>query len=196
MQRKLWNFLILAVVLPGILLTASCSKKVIKEDTSASGLYDTSAQDSQAASSTYNNDTDTRSSEDAIVSTENIEGSRISREQMAAREKFINEDIYFGFDESSLSAEAQMILRRKAEWMRNNPGTSIIIEGHCDERGTTEYNLALGDRRAESVKIFLANSGLSVSRMATISYGEEKPLDPGHTEYAWSMNRRAHFIIE
>ena len=89
-----------------------------------------------------------------------------------------------------------MILRRKAKWMRNNPGTSIIIEGHCDERGTTEYNLALGDRRAESVKIFLTNLGLSVTRMTTISYGEEKPLDPGLTEYAWSKNRRAHFIIE
>jgi len=195
MQKKLWKLLFLAVVIPGILLTASCSKKVIKEDTSASGLYDTSAEDSQAASSVYKDDTDARSSE-PVVSTENIETSRISREQMAAREKFINEDIYFGFDQSSLSGEAQMILRRKADWMRNNSGTSIIIEGHCDERGTTEYNLALGDRRGESVKTFLANLGLSVSRIATISYGEEKPLDPGHTEYAWSRNRRAHFIID
>jgi len=193
MQRKLWNLLILAVVIPGIFLTASCSKKVIKDDTS--GLYDTSAEDTQAASSVYQDDTYTRSSE-PVVSTENIENTPISREQIAAREKFINEDIYFGFDQSSLSADAQMILRRKAKWMRNNPGTSIIIEGHCDERGTTEYNLALGDRRAESVKKFLATLGLSVTRMATISYGEEKPLDPGHNEYAWSKNRRAHFIIE
>ncbi|QTA80506.1 Peptidoglycan-associated lipoprotein [Desulfonema limicola] len=195
MQKKLWNFLVLAIVIPGILLTASCSKKVIKDDIAASGLYDTSEQDTQPPPSVYPDDTDTRYSE-PVVSTDDIKTSHITREQMAAREKFMNEDIYFGFDQSSLSAEAQMILRRKAEWMKNNPGTSIIIEGHCDERGTTEYNLALGDRRAESVKTFLANLGISVSRIATISYGEEKPLDPGHNEDAWARNRRAHFIIE
>lgn len=195
MQKNLWNLLILIIVISGMLLTASCSKKVIRDDTpDTSGLYDTSAQDDSTQGTTvYQDDTDTSQ---PVVNTEDIDSSRISSELRAAREKFINEDIYFGFDQSSLSPEAQMILRRKAEWMNNNPGTSIIIEGHCDERGTTEYNLSLGDRRAESVKSFLANLGLSRSRMTTISYGEEKPLDPGHSEFAWAKNRRAHFIIE
>lgn len=195
MQKNLWNLLILIIVISGMLLTASCSKKVIRDDTpDTSGLYDTSAQDDGTQGTTvYQDDTDTSQ---PVVNTEDIDSSRISSELRAAREKFINEDIYFGFDQSSLSPEAQMILRRKAEWMNNNPGTSIIIEGHCDERGTTEYNLSLGDRRAESVKSFLANLGLSRSRMTTISYGEEKPLDPGHSEFAWAKNRRAHFIIE
>jgi peptidoglycan-associated lipoprotein len=82
------------------------------------------------------------------------------------------------------------------EWLRINPDIEIIIEGHCDERGTNEYNLALGDRRAESVKVFLLDLGINNSRLKTISYGEERPADSEHTETAWAKNRRAHFLIE
>lgn len=80
-------------------------------------------------------------------------------------------------------------------WLRSNFDVAITIEGHCDERGTNAYNLALGERRAESVKTFLAGLGIDQSRLATISYGEERPLDPGHGETSWSRNRRAHFSI-
>jgi len=105
------------------------------------------------------------------------------------------EDIHFEFDKSSLNAEAQGILKSSAAWLKNNPSVIIEIEGHCDERGTIEYNLALGDRRARSAKDFLVNLGISSSRMTTISYGEEMPLDPSHNEGAWAKNRRAHFTI-
>jgi len=81
-------------------------------------------------------------------------------------------------------------------WMRENPGVSVLIEGHCDERGTEEYNIALGQRRAESVKMFLVDTGISASSLNTISYGEEQPLDSGKTESAWAKNRRAHFRIQ
>jgi peptidoglycan-associated lipoprotein len=104
-------------------------------------------------------------------------------------------DINFEFDKSSLTPEAQRILKENAQWLRNNPTVMVEIEGHCDERGTIEYNLALGDRRARSAKDFLVNLGISSSRMTTISYGEEMPLDSGHTEAAWAKNRRAHFTI-
>ncbi len=112
------------------------------------------------------------------------------------RERFVNADIFFEFDSSTLSAEAESILRAKAEWMRRNPSLAIVIEGHCDNRGTTEYNLALGERRAESVKGFLIDLGIAETRIRTISYGEERPLVPGDNEEAWAKNRRAHFEFD
>ena len=112
------------------------------------------------------------------------------------RERFINADIFFEFDSSTLSAEAESILRAKAEWMRRNPSLTIVIEGHCDNRGTTEYNLALGERRAESVKRFLIDLGITAIRIRTISFGEERPLARGDNEEAWAKNRRAHFEFD
>ena len=112
------------------------------------------------------------------------------------RERFINQDIFFEFDSSSLSTEAQTILKAKAEWMARNPHLNIIIEGHCDNRGTTEYNLALGERRAESVKRFMQDLGIADNRIRTISFGEERPLAPGNDEDAWAKNRRAHFEFD
>ena len=85
---------------------------------------------------------------------------------------------------------------QKAEWMRENPNATVTIEGHCDERGTNEYNLALGDRRAESAKAFLTDLGIDSSRLTTISYGEERPVDPRSDEEAWAKNRRAHFVVD
>ena len=87
------------------------------------------------------------------------------------------------------------MLRRNADWLRNNGSVVVEIEGHCDERGTIEYNLALGDRRARSAKDFLVNLGIAAARLRTISYGKEMPLDPGHSEAAWAKNRRDHFTI-
>ena len=112
------------------------------------------------------------------------------------RERFINQDIFFEFDSSALSTKAQEILKAKAEWMVRNPHLDIIIEGHCDNRGTTEYNLALGERRAESVKRFMLDLGIADSRIRTISFGEERPLALGNDEEAWAKNRRAHFEFD
>jgi peptidoglycan-associated lipoprotein len=111
-------------------------------------------------------------------------------------EMFTNEDIYFAFDSSTLSQEAKHTLLRKDYYMKNNMGDSVTIEGHCDERGTNEYNLALGERRAESAKKYLVNLGVDASRLETVSYGEERPVDTGHNEAAWQKNRRAHFVIK
>lgn len=108
---------------------------------------------------------------------------------------FEADNIYFDFDKSELKPEALAVLREKGEWLRNNPAFSIRIEGHCDERGTNEYNLALGERRANSAWKFLNALGISGSRLTTISYGEERPAEPGHNEDAWSKNRRDEFKI-
>ena len=103
--------------------------------------------------------------------------------------------IYFGFDDYTLNSESQGTLTALAEGLKASKNAVVQIEGHCDERGTVEYNLALGERRAQSVKNFLSQLGVESSRLSTISYGEEKPVVQGHTEDAWLKNRRAEFVI-
>lgn len=114
---------------------------------------------------------------------------------LMSREDFVDQDVLFSYDSHLLNEEAKALLERKAAWLDQHPQINFQIEGHCDERGTTVYNLALGERRAHTVKQYLTALGVSPSRMSIISYGEEFPLDPGHTEDAWSRNRRAHFVI-
>ncbi|MFQ5792115.1 MAG: peptidoglycan-associated lipoprotein Pal [Acidobacteriota bacterium] len=104
-------------------------------------------------------------------------------------------DIHFDYDSAALAQEARSRLDRHAQWLLRYPSVTILIEGHCDERGTLEYNLALGERRAAAAYSFLLNLGIPAERMKTISYGKEFPLDPGHNEAAWARNRRAHFEI-
>jgi peptidoglycan-associated lipoprotein len=105
------------------------------------------------------------------------------------------ENIHFDFDKSALRAEDREILKKHAAWLMKNKDYSLVIEGNCDERGTTEYNLALGERRAEEAKKYLVALGVDEKRIKTISYGKEKPLDPGHTEEAWAKNRRDQFVL-
>ncbi len=104
-------------------------------------------------------------------------------------------NIHFDFDKSTLRPEDRKILKGHAEWLMKNKDVNIIVEGHCDERGTTEYNLALGERRATETKKYLVELGVAADRIKTISYGEERPLDPGHNEAAWAKNRRAQFVL-
>jgi peptidoglycan-associated lipoprotein len=112
------------------------------------------------------------------------------------RAAFENEDIYFAYDSSAVTAQAQDILRKKAAFLKTNPNLKVTIEGHCDERGTNEYNLALGEARARTAKAFLVDLGIPAARLATISYGEERPMAKGQTEEDYAKNRRAHFVIE
>ena len=106
------------------------------------------------------------------------------------------EDINFDFDKSAIRAGDARILDRHADWMKANPSASILIEGHCDERGTDAYNMALGDRRAKSTMSYLVSRGVAETRMTMISYGEERPLCTEHNEACWSKNRRAHFLVK
>lgn len=101
--------------------------------------------------------------------------------------------IFFEFDQYTLSAEARRTLADNAEYLKENPQIKVLIEGHCDERGSDEYNLALGEKRAQAVKNYLVSLGVEPGRLSVISYGEELPLDPGRGEEAWSRNRRAEF---
>lgn len=105
------------------------------------------------------------------------------------------ESIYFDFDKSFIKLEYRAVLQAKAEFLKGNPNIHIRIEGNCDERGTNEYNLALGERRADSAAKFLVSLGISPDRIETISYGEERPLALGHGEGAWAQNRRDDFTV-
>lgn len=99
--------------------------------------------------------------------------------------------VFFAFDRSDITSEAQQILARQADWLRRYPNVTVTIEGHCDERGTREYNLALGERRAQAVKNVLVAMGIPASRISTISYGKERPAVVGSSEEAYAQNRRA-----
>jgi peptidoglycan-associated lipoprotein len=103
--------------------------------------------------------------------------------------------VFFGYDSSEVSAEAQKILEGNAEVLKKYKGWVVTIEGHCDERGTAEYNLALGERRAVAARTYMVSLGIPADRIRIVSYGKEFPFDPGHTEAAWAKNRRGHFVV-
>lgn len=189
MQKKLWLKLILLLIIPGFLFTVSCTKKAVTSDVDMTQpIEDEDLKAKEAAEKTRQEEL----ARQRAIEEERLKEAAAKRE--GARNQFLTQDIYFDFDSFSILPEAQEILSSKAEWLQNNPDATVTIEGHCDERGTIEYNLALGDRRGESAKAFLVNLGIAKSRLNTISYGEERPLDPDNNEDAWGKNRRAHFV--
>jgi peptidoglycan-associated lipoprotein len=103
--------------------------------------------------------------------------------------------VFFDFNSANLTPAARTALSNNIEFMRNNPGVRVQIEGHCDERGGVQYNLALGERRARSIRDYMVSMGIEARRMSTISFGKERPLAFGHDESAWSQNRRGNFVI-
>ena len=115
--------------------------------------------------------------------------------RVAAARTTLEEMVFFDYDMSQIRPDAEAVLRRKAEVLRASPQVRLRIEGHADERGSTEYNLALGNRRAEAVRQFLTGFGISADRFEIVSFGEDRPLAQGSNEQAWSRNRRGQFVI-
>ena len=187
MKRNFWMNLVMAVVVAGLFMTVSCAQKtVVSEPTTIEDK--TKAEMEEAA---------------------RLEAERIKQQELeekmamekaakiaAAKSRFVNQNIHFDFDSAQLSSMAKMLLKEKAGWLTANPMVMVTIEGHCDERGTTDYNLSLGERRALAAKNFLVDLGISAGRLNMVSYGEEKPLDPAQTEDAYRKNRRAQFVIK
>lgn len=118
------------------------------------------------------------------------------REEMMRKIADKIQDLFFAFDSYELSEMAKNKLQNIASLLKENAMVNILIEGHCDERGTIEYNLVLGEKRASAAKSYLVNLGISNDRVETISYGEESPFDSAHNEIAWAKNRRAHFVLK
>ncbi len=122
-----------------------------------------------------------------------LEQERLLREKMGQASNELAQMINFAFDSSELSAEARQILTRKSQIMNEYSGINLVVEGNCDQRGTAEYNLALGERRAQAAATYLVNLGIPAARISTVSYGKERPLNPANNEAAWAENRRDEF---
>ena len=135
---------------------------------------------------------------EGVITEEELSRAEQERRRAAAQEAVAAhlQDIYFDFDSYTVRSDDMPILKKMADWLVINQAIKLTIEGYCDERGTTEYNLALGQKRAEAAKDYFVKSGVSASRLKTVSYGKEAPLDAGHTEQAWVKNRRAHFASQ
>jgi peptidoglycan-associated lipoprotein len=196
MKKKLWIWLSLLFVIPGLMIVTSCAKKTVKVDLAQTQEDEAAKLAAEKAKLAAEKAKQEEIARQSALDEKRRQEEAARRKIITARNLFMNENIYFDFDRSDLNPEAQEALKRKAKWLRKNSGESVIIEGHCDERGTNEYNLALGDRRAQSAKNFLKDLGIAESRLTTISYGEERPADPRRNEKAWSKNRRDHFVLE
>jgi peptidoglycan-associated lipoprotein len=122
-------------------------------------------------------------------------GSGLLDPAVDAEARMVLRDIHFAYDSSTILPNDAAILQQIGAFLKRYPNVIIQIEGHCDERGTEEYNMALGSRRANAARQFVADLGIDASRLYTISYGEMRPADPGHTEEAYAKNRRAHFLV-
>lgn len=198
MKRK-WIILAMLFIIPTMLFSVSCAKKAVMTEPSTT---DASAADEAARQAELEKqkamEREKQMEEERLAEerAEQLKAESMERDMMMAKNRFLSENVYFDFDNATLDYQAQELLKQKAMWLRDFPEANVVIEGHCDERGTNAYNLALGERRAESAKAFLVNLGISDARLTTISYGEEKPLDMGQNEESWAKNRRAAFVLE
>ena len=131
------------------------------------------------------------------IGEEGLGGSSLERAKrgLGPEENGLLQDVHFGFDRYDLDSEARDVLGRNLQWLRQNPRAKVELEGHCDSRGTIEYNLALGAKRAKTVKDFLVTQGIAADRISTISYGKELPLCQEESESCWTRNRRVHSVI-
>jgi peptidoglycan-associated lipoprotein len=184
----------------GLLLTGCPKKTVMKEEPSMRKAEEPVAERENAAKLAAEQEAARIREEEAKKAKEKeFEKSLVAkREPGIAGEVFesrLLKDIHFDFDRYDIRPEDTQILKENAALLSKYPQVKVQVEGHCDERGTNEYNLALGERRASAAKKYLLSLGISTDRISSISYGEEKPQDTGHDEEAWSKNRRGHFVI-
>lgn len=186
------RILFIMVTLSLLLVFAGCSKKSeIKQD--AAVQQSTVATDQKAIDDAAAREKAARE-EAARRKAMEEEAARLKAQKAAVVSPLT--DIYFDFDKDVIRQQDRETLNQIAAWIKQNNTKMLTIEGHCDERGTAEYNLALGDRRAGEAKKYLTALGISAKTLNTISYGKERPLDPAHNEDAWSKNRRDHFIAK
>ncbi|MEA2014930.1 MAG: OmpA family protein [Thermodesulfobacteriota bacterium] len=167
-----------------ICLTGCSSQQVVRSDVDLAEISDQQAREAAALAEKA----DQQAREAAALA------EKAFWEQLLAEADSFR-DIHFSFDKYDLNMESRNTLGQVADWMLEHPDFEITINGHCDNRGTIAYNLALGERRAEAAKAYLLNLGVSGAKITTISYGEELPIDPRNYEAAWAKNRRDHFIL-
>jgi peptidoglycan-associated lipoprotein len=179
MKRSLW-LLVLVIFAASLVSLSACSRRAAKKDRGGETLEEEAMKPMGEEG----------------ISEQELEEARRKVAELRQKEGALLATVYFEFDDFSLSPQAKAILAQNAAWLMNNPQRDVIIEGHCDERGMDEYNVALGERRANAAKRYLISLGVNASQLSTISFGEERAAVPGHTEEAWVKNRRAEFVVQ
>jgi peptidoglycan-associated lipoprotein len=195
-MQKHWTITALALAVLVIFFAAACTKSKISSEPATMATAEEEAARKAEEEARQRELERQKALAEENLKEESLSERMASEQAQVDKDRFENEDIYFEFDSIQLAPEAQKILTKKGKWLRENPAAKVTIEGHCDNRGTNEYNLALGEGRAQSAKTFLMDLGIDISRLNTISYGEERPIDPQQSESAWAKNRRAHFVFE
>ena len=203
MKRNLITATLVILTCSSVFLLFSCTKKQVLTEEKEIKAPPTEVAKVEKETTVAKDQQQAESKEAERVRTATLEELEVAKKQEAeakawqekAAGKFEAESIYFDFDKSSIRKEYRSVLEKKAEFLKDNTSIHIRIEGNCDKRGSNEYNLALGERRANSAKRFLVSLGISPDRMVTLSYGEERPLALDHSEDAWAKNRRDDFMI-
>jgi peptidoglycan-associated lipoprotein len=194
MQRMTIASITLALFCSSILILGSCAQKEFRmeEEKPVTGSPEAREQKEPSRGEMTVLEAERRAEAERRTRTRERERTQVLQEEIRA---FESAPIYFDFDKSTLKPPARANLTKKAQWLRANPKFSVRIEGHCDEQGTNEYNLALGERRASAAAKYIEGLGISAGRISTVSYGEERPTVPGKHEEAWAKNRRDEFKL-
>lgn len=186
-MKSRWNFVLMVVLTLALLVSAGCGTK--KTTGTPAGAKTVEVKDD----STW---TPPPAPEEPKVDEAALAAEKAAQAKAEAVEELTSVTIHFDFDSYELKEETRAILALKANIMRKYDDVRVVIEGHCDERGTEEYNLALGERRARAAYEHLVILGVDPERMSIVSFGEERPVDPAHNETAWAKNRRAEFVVQ
>jgi len=203
------SVILLVIVLCLGLVVTGCAKKKVVVDRDRSSVQrseearrleaERAAREAKEAQEAKEKEARIKEEEARLAQKREFEKSLVAKKESGIEgevfETKLLKDIYFEFDKYDIRPKDEEVLKGNAAWLKKNPNAKVQIEGHCDERGTVEYNLALGERRANYTKKYLVSLGIAPDRISTISYGKERPLDPGHNEEAWAKNRRAHIVV-
>lgn len=185
-KQRIFMTLFLIAIICALVLPAGCAKKAVMMEEPAMGKE--AAVEKQVPAKAA------EAAPAKVPEEEKVDEAAMAA-ALADKEASQFADIHFAYDRSDLRPDAREILDMHAKWLKAHPEFKARIEGNCDERGTVEYNMALGQRRAASAMKYLVDLGVAKNRLSTISYGKERPLDPGHNEEAWAKNRRDHFSV-
>jgi peptidoglycan-associated lipoprotein len=199
-MKKLSNVVLMTLLAAVLVAAPACrSRRTVPPPNTGSTVATSTVPDIPPPPAQTNTDETVRPEPDFVreVPTEEVIPSNIEDLNRYAREKGWIRDAFYNYDEATLDDAAQSALSSSATWLKSREGAgyNLLVEGHCDERGTEQYNLALGDRRANSAKDYLVTLGVDAGRIRTVSYGEERPFEEGHDDSAWSQNRRAHLVL-
>ena len=195
-MKRMSKVFLVGVALLALIVAAACSTKRKKVEPATQPVAEAAVPEVPAPPARP--ETDVAPAQDFVNEEQPQEVVPTDIEQLNkwARDKGYIRDAFYNYDEATLDGAAQSALQASATWLRGEGAAyNLLIEGHCDERGTEQYNLALGDRRAYSAKEYLTTLGINAGRIRTVSYGEERPFEQGQSESAWSQNRRAHLVL-